>query len=156
MIVVTTAELPGHHLVEVFGEVHASQLAWTSVPGVALHGAAETLGRIHGSLLHARQGALNGLTAQAGALGANAVVGTSFATARIRDDVSEVALAGTAVRVARDDGGAPAVQRFAGQAPLPAPAPSPPLPATPLAPQDEPERSTDDRRNDAPRSAPAP
>lgn len=118
MIVVTTNEVPGHRIVQVFGEVMGLSVrardvganwtaSWRSMGGGEIPEFTK--------LLHeARMQVMARMVDEALGFGANAVVAMRFDTSEIANAWTEVCAYGTAVRIERNDGGPPAVQAVRG------------------------------------------
>jgi len=97
MIVVTTENVPGHQVKQVFGVVVRSR----GIGGNVMAGLRSLVGgEIHEytqMLEEARRHALDRLVANATAMGANAVVMMRFDSAEIGQTMSEIVAYGTAV-----------------------------------------------------------
>jgi len=103
MLIATTNELPGHEIVEVYGEVFgltvrsrnvASQLGagLKSIIGGELKGMTK-------SLVDSREQVIQRMVDEAEAKGANAIVAMRFDTSEMGDTWTEICAYGTAVRV---------------------------------------------------------
>ncbi|KAB1652217.1 YbjQ family protein [Pseudoclavibacter chungangensis] len=142
MIVVTTNEVPGHDIVDVFGEVmgltvRARDMGANWTAGWRSMGGGE-IPEFTRLLAEARMQVMGRMVDDALGLGANAVVAMRFDSSEIGNAWTEVCAYGTAVRITRPDGRPVAVQAaraFPGsaytggvppQGPLPAYAPVPP------------------------------
>lgn len=103
MLIVTTNDVPGHEIVEVYGEVFGltvrsrnlgSQLgaALKSVVGGELKGMTKALGE-------SRRQVIDRLTEEAEAKGGNAVVAFRFDASELGSNWTEICAYGTAVRI---------------------------------------------------------
>jgi uncharacterized protein YbjQ (UPF0145 family) len=103
MIVATTENVPGHHVVRVFGLVRGNTIRarhlgkdlmalGRNVVGGEVSEYTKLLGE-------AREQALDRMVAEAEALGANAVVMTRFSTSQVMSGAAELLAYGTAVAV---------------------------------------------------------
>lgn len=106
VLVVSTPFVPGHRIEQVFGMVwgtvvRSRGLGYQVVAGLRSLAGGE-INEFTDMLNHARQHALDRMTAQAAALGANAVIGAAFDSSEIGQNMSEVLAYGTAVRVVPD------------------------------------------------------
>ncbi len=106
MMVVTTDEVPGHHVTQVFGLVQGSSVRARHL-GQDLLAYFKTItgGEIREYtklLAEAREQALDRMRAEATQHGANAIVGLRFSSTDISEGASELLVYGTAVRIERN------------------------------------------------------
>lgn len=103
MIVVTTEGVAGRHVAEVLGMVQGSVVRAKNVGRDILSGLKSLVGGELSSytqlMLDSRAEALNRMTAEAEALGADAVVMTRLATNSVMQGAAEILAYGTAVRL---------------------------------------------------------
>ena len=103
MIIVNTETVPGHQIVHFYGVVSGNTVrakhvgrdigaAFKNILGGELRGYTELLGE-------ARDEAMARMTAQAQAMGANAIVNVRFATSSVAAGAAELFTYGTAVQV---------------------------------------------------------
>ncbi|APZ43428.1 YbjQ family protein [Acidihalobacter ferrooxydans] len=101
MLIVTTENVPGHTVVEVKGQVFGVVVRSRGLGGNLMAGLRSVVGgEIHEytqMLEEARRHALDRLTQNAAAMGANAVVMMRFDSAEIGQNMSEIVAYGTAV-----------------------------------------------------------
>lgn len=103
MIVVTTETVPGQEILAVHGIVEGNSVRMRHVGRDVAQGFKNLMGgelSAHTQMLaQARNEALERLTKQATAIGANAVIGVRFETSAITASVAEIYVYGTAVTV---------------------------------------------------------
>ncbi|MBN2702553.1 MAG: YbjQ family protein [Methylothermaceae bacterium] len=101
MLIVTTENVPGHAVVAVKGQVFGVVVRSRGIGGNVMAGLRSLVGgEIHEytqMLEEARRHALDRLTENASAMGANAVVMMRFDSAEIGQNMSEIVAYGTAV-----------------------------------------------------------
>ncbi len=103
MIIVTTNDLPGYRIEEVFGEVTGLTVRARNI-GTQFGAGLKSLvgGELRGltkQLAQSREEALQRLTETAEARGANAVIATRFDANEVSNGYQEIVAYGTAVRV---------------------------------------------------------
>lgn len=106
MIVVTTDDVPGHHVTKVFGLVQGSSVRARHIG----HDLLALLKNVTGGevreytklLAESREQCLDRMREEAAKLEANAVVGVRFSSADISQGTSELLVYGTAVQVERE------------------------------------------------------
>ncbi len=103
MIVVTTETIPGQEILAVHGIVEGNSVRMRHVGKDVAQGFKNLVGgelSAHTEMLaQARAEAMDRMTRQATALGANAIISVRFATSAITASVAEVYVYGTAVTV---------------------------------------------------------
>jgi len=103
MILVTTQEIPGQKIVEVFGLVWGVAVRSRSVAADLVSGMKNVVGgEVHeytALIAQSRAQAVDRMVEQARAMGANAVVGIRFSTSECMEGAAEILAYGTAVRV---------------------------------------------------------
>ncbi|HXV13840.1 MAG TPA: YbjQ family protein [Candidatus Krumholzibacteria bacterium] len=105
MIVVTTDDVPGHRVTQVFGLVQGSSVRARHV-GKDILASFKNLvgGEIHEYtklLAESREQALDRMREEAARMGANAIVGMRFSSTDISQGASELLVYGTAVQIER-------------------------------------------------------
>ncbi|MEO6395876.1 MAG: heavy metal-binding domain-containing protein [Devosia sp.] len=103
MLVVTTNDLPGHHIVRVVGLVRGITVRSRSIVGT-IGGALQSIVGGNISIFttlaeSARQEALDLMVRHAGEMGANAVIAMRYDSNEISDGITEMLAYGTAVVV---------------------------------------------------------
>jgi len=106
MIVVTTDEIPGYRIKEVFGLVRGNTVRARHVGRDIMAGLRTVVGgevvEYTKMLAESREQALDRLIEEAERLGANAVVGLRFITSFVLQGAAELLAYGTAVRVEKE------------------------------------------------------
>ncbi len=106
MIVVTTDEIPGYRIKEVFGLVRGNTVRARHVGRDIMAGLRTVVGgevvEYTKMLAESREQALDRLIEEAERLGANAVVGLRFMTSFVLQGAAELLAYGTAVRVEKE------------------------------------------------------
>jgi len=106
MIVVTTDEIPGHKIKEVFGLVRGNTVRARHLGRDIMAGLRTVVGgevvEYTKMLAESREQALDRLIEEAERLGANAVVGLRFMTSFVLQGAAELLAYGTAVRVEKE------------------------------------------------------
>lgn len=101
MIVVTTPDVPGHHVVEVLGLVRGNTIRARNVGrdilAVMRNIAGGEVTEYTKMLAEAREQAIDRMTAEAEALGANAILSVRFQTSMVMSGAAEMLCYGTAV-----------------------------------------------------------
>ncbi len=109
MLIVTTSTLPGKEITEALGLVRGttvrSQHFGDNVMGVMKGLVGGEVHEYTKLVAEAREEAIDRMTAEALALGADAVVGFRFATSEVAKSAAEVVAYGTAVKVSQDPSG---------------------------------------------------
>jgi uncharacterized protein YbjQ (UPF0145 family) len=103
VLIVTTNDVPGHRIDEVYGEVFGLTVRSRNV-GAQLGAGLKSLvgGELRGmtkQLQEAREQAIERLIAEAAAKGANAIVAMRFDGSEVGNGFQEIAAYGTAVRI---------------------------------------------------------
>jgi uncharacterized protein YbjQ (UPF0145 family) len=108
VLVVSTPFVPGHRIERVLGMVWGTVVRSRGIGYQVVAGLRSLAGgevdEFTDMLNHARQHALERMSAQAAALGANAVIAAAFDSSELGQTLSEVLAYGTAVVVVPDDG----------------------------------------------------
>jgi uncharacterized protein YbjQ (UPF0145 family) len=103
VLVVTTPELPGYRVVEIFGLVRGNTVRARHLGRDILAGFRNIVGgevaEYRKLMAESREQALDQLIAEARELGANAILSTNCTTSMIGQGMAEIVLFGTAVRV---------------------------------------------------------
>lgn len=103
MIVTTTQDLPGHHVVEVHGLVRGNTIRarhlGKDITAVLRNLAGGEITEYTKMLAEAREQAIDRMLDEADALGANAVVAVRFQTSMVQSGAAEMLCYGTAITV---------------------------------------------------------
>jgi uncharacterized protein YbjQ (UPF0145 family) len=105
MLITTMNDVPGHEVVEVYGEVFGLTVRSRNIGSQIGAGLKSIIGGELGGmtkmLAQGREEAIARLTEEAGSKGANAVIAMRFDTSELGSTWTEICAYGTAVRIAR-------------------------------------------------------